>query len=790
MDRNMNFRSYAGLAVAAFVLLLASTTLAQDAQMSLVRGAQALDARSAVAYTSIQMFVTRDKGDTWQAMPLEMGVGERIASVHFSSALDGTIVIVGGVTPVKVATVSADGTEWTKRAVPIGADDLAEAVLDDIVIESRGGTLSLAIRLTSSSNFERRVSYRSNDGGLSWTRTSSESVPNSPRARSAFENLGARLPTGEGIVQTSTNGGTTWIVTQSGECFGVKSSCIQQTRLRLVDGRDVTPPQIRELWANEREMVSRSATPMFALGPGGTTRTSLNRGFDQCTAGSVAQMQAWWNNSPLYDSNIYFSGRNRACKVQPLSTTWIDQVTAMGWGLIPTVVGYQSPCTASTTTAKLSYDPATAETQGRGEADIAVGDATNIGLTAGSVLYYDMERYDPPSPDTLGCRAATVSFLKGWTDRAHELGYKSGVYGSPKNAQEDWAVMAAADKPDAIWMARWDNVISVWTYVTFPNFPTTEWANHQRIKQWQAPHNETWGGVTFNIDGDIEDGPVAGNAIRKNRNGDFDGDGRSDVSVFRPSDGTWYVISSADQSFKGVAFGTSTDIIAPGDYDGDGKTDYCVYRPADGTWHMLDKAGLYSTRQFGASGDIPVPADYNGDGKTDFAVFRPSNGVWYVANSDSQGTYSFVQFGYAGDKPVQADFDGDGRADLAVFRPSDGTWYIMRSSEGGFYGVQFGVSTDLPAQGDYDGDGKADEAVFRSGIWYVLGSAAGFNAVQFGQTGDIPVTGDYDGDGASDRAVFRPTDGSWYELRSTTGFWATGFGIQGDRPAEAAYLPR
>ena len=110
--------------------------------------------------------------------------------------------------------------------------------------------------------------------------------------------------------------------------------------------------------------------------------------------------------------------------------------------------------------------------------------------------------------DALGCRAATVAFLKGWTDRIKELGYKSGTYGSPKNAQEDWQFMPPASRMDAIWMARWDNVPSVWTYITFPGFPTNVWNDHQRIKQWQAPHNETWGGVTFNIataDGTAQD---------------------------------------------------------------------------------------------------------------------------------------------------------------------------------------------------------------------------------------------------------------------------------------------
>jgi hypothetical protein len=531
---------------------------------------------------------------------------------------------------------------------------------------------------------------------------------------------------------------------------------------------------------------------MFAMPPGGSTRTSLNRGFDKCQAGSVAQMQLWWDNSPLYDSNIYMSGRNRACPTQPFNNNpaWIDQVSAQGWGLIPTVVGYQSPCTASTTTAKLSYDVAVAEQQGRGEADIAVTDATNIGLTVGSVLYYDMERYDPPNPDTLGCRAATVAFLKGWTDRIKELGYKSGTYGSPKNAQEDWVNLPIASRMDAIWMARWDNVASVWTYVTFPTFPSDVWNNHQRIKQWQAPHNETWGGVTFNIDGNISDGPVAGIAVAKNRTADFDGDRKTDISVFRPDNGAWYIQKSNGSGYIITLFGLATDIPTPADFDGDGKTDQAVFRPSDGTWHTLTKAGVYTARQFGSTGDIPAAADFNGDGKADLAVYRPSTGVWYIANSDSLGTYTIRQFGIDGDKPVQADYDGDGKADIAVWRPSSGVWYVLRSSDDGFVAVSFGISTDRPSQGDYDGDGKTDFAVLRDGVWYLLQTTAGFSQFQFGIAGDIPATGDFDGDGKDDAAVFRPSNGVWYLLQSQNGFFAQQFGVGGDKPIPNAYLPQ
>ena len=431
-----------------------------------------------------------------------------------------------------------------------------------------------------------------------------------------------------------------------------------------------------------------------------------------------------------------------------------------------------------------------AETQGRGEADIAIADATNVGLTTGTVLYYDMERYDETA-QTPNCRVSTTAFLKGWTDRLHELGYISGTYGSPTNAVADWIGLPGTSRMDAVWLARWDNVMSVWTYNSpSPVVPTNVWNNHQRIKQWQAPHNETWGGVTFNIDGNIADGPVAGLAIPKNRTADFDGDRKTDISVFRPDTGVWYVQKSNGTGYIITAFGINTDTPTPGDYDGDGKTDLAVFRPADGVWHMLTKAGFYTARAFGANGDIPAAADFNGDGKTDLAVFRPSTGVWYIANSDSLGTYTIVQFGLTGDLPVVGDYDGDGKSDIAVWRPSTGVWYVSRSSDGGFVALAFGISSDRPAQGDYDGDGKTDFAVLRDGTWYLMRTTSGFSQFNFGVAGDLPVTGDFDGDSKDDAAVFRPSTGVWYLLQSQNGVYAQQFGTNGDKPIPNAYLPQ
>jgi hypothetical protein len=252
----------------------------------------------------------------------------------------------------------------------------------------------------------------------------------------------------------------------------------------------------------------------------------------------------------------------------------------------------------------------------------------------------------------------------------------------------------------------------------------------------------------------------------------FDSAGPQDFALWNGTTGDWTTVNG-DWPQSGVlttgtfrwGSGALNDVPAPGDFDGDGKSDHSVYRPGEGNWYIFGSAtGSWSVVRFGSPGDVPVPGDYDGGGKTDVAVFRPSDGNWYILFSETQA-FGAVHWGTNGDLAVPADYDGDDKIDIAVFRPSAGDWYFLKSSDGSYGIVHWGMNGDVPVPADYDGDGKADLTVFRSGAWHISRSSNNaYTVFTWGLAPDRPIPLLEAGDIAYP-VVYRPGNARWFHPR-------------------------
>lgn len=240
---------------------------------------------------------------------------------------------------------------------------------------------------------------------------------------------------------------------------------------------------------------------------------------------------------------------------------------------------------------------------------------------------------------------------------------------------------------------------------------------------------------------------------------DFDGDGTSEIAVFRGGAGLWAI-----RNLTRLYLGTSGDQTVPGDYDGDGTSEIGVFRDNAGMWAVRNLTRVY----FGTAGDAAVPGDYDGDGRGDIGLFRGSESLWAVRN------VTRVFFGGADDVPIPADFIRPGVRECAIFRPANGMWAAWNFSR-----TYFGTSGDIPLAGNFDEHGgsiTAEPCLFRpsTGLWAI----ANGDREYFGASGDKPVPADYDGDGAAQFAIFRDDTGLWAVHESTRIY----FGSAGDVP--------
>lgn len=247
---------------------------------------------------------------------------------------------------------------------------------------------------------------------------------------------------------------------------------------------------------------------------------------------------------------------------------------------------------------------------------------------------------------------------------------------------------------------------------------------------------------------------------------DFDGDRKTDLSLYNSTNALWSLrLSSMGYALITTNFGSSSYSPVPGDFDGDGKADLVLYCQTNGNWLARLSSLGYATfsTTLGGSGDLPVAGDFDGDRKSDPAVYSQSNGTWWIYLSSSGYTTMATNFGDFSYLPAAGDFDGDGKSDPAVYNRTNELWLFALAGAG--QATDFGAAGTLPVCGDFDGDAKSDLVLYRqtNGYWTIRLSGAGYVPVNttFGGADSVPAAGDFDGDGRTDLAVYNRTNGLW-----------------------------
>jgi photosystem II stability/assembly factor-like uncharacterized protein len=485
-----------GVTWSRFVLPVADRIAFSDSQTGWAAGGP----------TGDQVFKTQDGGLTWQNISPDNSIGNARVTAYapFVSSADGLLVTtsVGAANSLNVYRADSSSDDWSLAGqVPL---DTQPGLIGLSIIDTRNFVavipgMNSIVRMKDGS-----LDVIENQDGLSDSITALDMASLEEGWAKSVESdcVDASSPTDSSVSVTcssttrflrTTDGGVTW----------------QSVPLPSTAGSDTT----RLTTFSDTSRI----TTMNSLSNLGNSTIFIGQGFDACEIPTLSQMQTWALGSPYEAVNLYIGGSSRACDNAALTADYLKQLHAQGWKFIPTWVGPQAPCTGYLT--KMSSDPAVAYTQGVAQADLAVERLAELGLTfpdkTGSVVYYDIEYYGT----NIACRNAVNSFMNGWVSQIHARGNLAGVYATHAcdTGLNDFRTIT--NVPDVVWIAGWyynvgdpratyDPTASVWDWLSVCMVPDA-WANHQRIRQYAGDHDETWGGLTLEIDNDVLDGVVA-----------------------------------------------------------------------------------------------------------------------------------------------------------------------------------------------------------------------------------------------------------------------------------------
>jgi photosystem II stability/assembly factor-like uncharacterized protein len=488
-----------------------------------------------INFSRSELFATSDGGSSWSKMPSLPVAG----SIFFKDNSTGWLV--GGVAQKDLYVTQDGGQTWQTQNLVTPTGYAKSSVVPNLPSFQTVQNGILPVYFDDVSNPAIGF-YSTQNSGQTWNFVEALALPTAPDGDISIPTVvvgadsyifGFSAKSGITIAEKKPNSVTTtvnrqlsvlkqdsaitnlsfkttqigWLSSLVSECKTFKADCTSKTTLFATNDGAQT---LTDISANLPLSGQSDNTPH-------EVRITNQLGFDKCEAASVANMQTWWNNSPFKNVNIYFGGNRRACGQALLNASWVSQVWSQGWGLIPTWVGPQGLYD------DISLDTNTARNQGISEANKAADAAAALGLGTPTVIYYDMENPDVQShPCSTACRNAVRAFLDGWTAQIHARGHQSGIY-SGVTISNDAANLT--NKPDNLWIAQWvcynqqdEGCYAGYTPSVYgiPGFSDNIYIYHQRIHQYRGDHNATFGGVTFNIDRNALDAPVAAPSSKPN----------------------------------------------------------------------------------------------------------------------------------------------------------------------------------------------------------------------------------------------------------------------------------
>lgn len=207
------------------------------------------------------------------------------------------------------------------------------------------------------------------------------------------------------------------------------------------------------------------------------------------------------------------------------------------------------------------------------------------------------------------------------------------------------------------------------------------------------------------------------------------------------------------------------DVPVVGDWNGDSRSDLGVYRrTSESSFRLRKRDGSARVVTFGAATSEPVAGDWNGDGTTDVGTWDRARRTFALRVRGGASTTMRLRFGGTRDKPIAGDWDGDGRTDVGVFRPGKG--FRLHLGNGSITRIRSKATGSIPVTGDWDGDKTTDTGVFdpATGDWTLRRGDGTRKTFSFGEPGAVPVTGDWNGNKITDVGVWSPATGA-YSLR-------------------------